>query len=364
MPLPVRAWKLLDSSIGRVQWRALSNFGKLDEARMHQIETKLAIDESVWETEPIFRTVSTCDADELARNLSGWQQSYDQISAGRFQGTLDELCLPRMQVFRETINQAVRQSCRVLPGSLWFGFPDHSDRLHRSDQVDGNRINGRKVAPELIMLHSGSSEFELLTGSAHAIFGIVVCQQWLMAQAGSDCQIDWQGLQSGEVLQTDPSARAACINAIKALLACTHQQHELAADLQNRLVHNLLALLGQGDVLPAEAGSFQRRQRIVARVRDHVLGHLDQAITVPQMCEQAHVSRRTLQYCFEDIVGMSPTQYLRRVRLNGVRRQLRYPQSGREAIGAVASDWGFDNFSQFSSDYRKLFGACASESMM
>ncbi len=332
---------------------------------MHQIEATLSIEASVRDLDPIFRTVSTGDADELARNLSGWQQRYDQISAGRFQGTLDELCLPRMQVFRETINQAVRQSCRVMPGALWFGFPDHPDHCDHHgycDQAEGNRINGRKVAPELIMLHAGNSEFELLTGSGHAIHGIVVCQQWLMAQASDDCRIDWQGLQNGEVLRVAPLARAACINAIKALLACPHQQHELAADLQNRLVHNLLALLGQGGVLPAETGSFQRRQRIVASVRDHVLSHLDQVITVPQMCEQAHVSRRTLQYCFEDIVGMSPTQYLRRVRLNGVRRQLRYPQSGKEAIGAVASNWGFDNFSQFSSDYRKLFGACASSS--
>ena len=320
---------------------------------MHQIETNFSFDESGLHTAAVFRTVSTRDADELARNLSGWQQSYDQISAGRFQGTLDELCLPRLQVFRETINQAVRQSCRVMPGALWFGFPEHLE------PAEGNRINGRKVEPELIMLHAGNSEFELLTGSGHAIHGVVVGQQWLMAQVQDDCQIDWQGLQSWEVLRAAPLARAACVNTIKALLACPDQHDRV--DLQQTLAENLLALLGHGGVLPAAAGSFQRRQRIVASVRDHVLSHLDQAITVPQMCEQAHVSRRTLQYCFEDIVGMSPIQYLRRVRLNGVRRQLRYPESGKEAIGTVASNWGFDNFSQFSSDYRKLFGACASQ---
>lgn len=320
---------------------------------MHQIETNLSIDESVLHMAPVCRTISTHDADELARNLSGWQQRYDQISAGRFQGTLDELCLPRLQVFRETINQAVRQSCRVMPGVIWFGFPDHD-----LDHAEDNRINGRKVEPELIMLHAGNSEFELLTGSSHAIHGIVVCQQWLMAQAPDDCQINWQGLQSWEVLQVSPLARAACVDAIKAFLASP--QHD-RMHLQQLLAEHLLALLSQGGVLPTVAGSFQRRQRIVASVRDHVLSHLDQAITVPQMCEQAHVSRRTLQYCFEDIVGMSPTQYLRRVRLNGVRRQLRYPPCGKQAIGAVASNWGFDNFSQFSSDYRKLFGACASQ---
>lgn len=345
---------------------------------MHHVETNLFDSESAQQSAPIFRTVSTRDADDLARNLSGWQQSYDQISAGRFQGTLAELCLPRLQIFRETINQSVRQSCRVLPGSLWFGFPD--DCVHGSNG-EGNRINGRKVEPDVVMLHAGGSEFELLTGSSHAIYGIVVCQKLLMDQAAAhDHQIDWSSLQSGDVLRVSTSARAACIAAIKALLEYGPQRPDVSADLltivqpivqpdlldawrhelQHALLQNLLAMLGEGGVLPAKAGSFQRRQRIVAGVREHVLSHLDLAITVPQMCEQAHVSRRTLQYCFEDIVGMSPTQYLRRVRLNGVRRQLRYPQLGKEAIGSVAADWGFDNFSQFSSDYRKLFGSCAS----
>ncbi|OYO28871.1 hypothetical protein CD932_17165 [Janthinobacterium sp. PC23-8] len=33
------------------------------------------------------------------------------------------------------------------------------------------------------------------------------------------------------------------------------------------------------------------------------------------------------------------------------------------AIGDVADAWGLSNFSQFSSDYRKLFGLCPSASL-
>ncbi|MFP3335138.1 hypothetical protein SB761_31050, partial [Pseudomonas sp. SIMBA_064] len=42
------------------------------------------------------------DADEQARNLHGWHQTYDQLTAGRFIGGLTELCLDDMQVFVET----------------------------------------------------------------------------------------------------------------------------------------------------------------------------------------------------------------------------------------------------------------------
>ena len=106
---------------------------------------------------------------------------------------------------------------------------------------------------------------------------------------------------------------------------------------------------------------------MVEHVRAYIDAHLaDQAaLTVPQLCEQVHVSRRTLQYCFEDVLGMSPLLYMRMMRLNGARRELLDQGAGavRAAIGDVADAWGMSNFSQFSSDYRKLFGECPSAAM-
>ncbi len=328
---------------------------------MHQNVTAMSQNGSLLNIAGGFRTVLTRDADELARNLTDWEQSYDQISSGSFHGALDELRLPHMQVFRESINQSVRQSCRVWPDAIWFGFPD---------QPDSTRINGRPVEPEFVMVRPGNNEFELLTPSSHIIYGIVVCRELLVAAAAAGgCEIDWQRLQAAEVLRVDPAERRQCIQTLATLLA--RQQDALAAGdsarlllyWQNMVVEALVGMLDHSEVEPAAASSFQRRQRIVARLREYILAHRDQAITVPELCEQAHVSRRTLQYCFEDVLGMSPTLYLRRVRLNGVRRQLMETGAQNLAIGAVAADWGFSNFSQFSSDYRKLFGESASASL-
>lgn len=107
------------------------------------------------------------------------------------------------------------------------------------------------------------------------------------------------------------------------------------------------------------AASLQRRRQVVAQARDYILAHRTESITVPELCQQVHVSRRTLQYCFEDVLGISPILYLRTVRLNGVRREL----AGGRAIGELAGEWGLCNFSQFSSDYRKLFGMTPSASV-
>ncbi|MFA9218182.1 MAG: helix-turn-helix domain-containing protein [Sphingomonadaceae bacterium] len=304
---------------------------------------------------PDLRTVMAQDADELASKLTNWQQSYDQISAGLFHGTLTELQLPQLQVFRESLSQSVRQSCRVWPDAIWFGLPD---------QGASTRINGRQTAPDWIMVQPGNVEFELVTPSAYSIFGIVASRALLSEMAQRyGCQIDWQRVQAAELLQVDSKALMRCLQVLTQLLPA---DGSAAADAvtaveqwQELVLGVLLDMLDHSCVEPALAASLPRRRRVVALARDYIMAHRSEAITVPELCERVHVSRRTLQYCFDDVLGMSPMLYLRMVRLNGVRRQL---QDGG-AIGDVAGAWGLSNFSQFSSDYRKLFGQRPSASL-
>src|ERR1700761_7147051 len=69
------------------------------------------------------------DVDDQAQNLTGWNQLYDQLSPGKFLGTLTELWLGELQVFQEVTSQAIRQSCEVWPDSLWLGIPMNQDRM-------------------------------------------------------------------------------------------------------------------------------------------------------------------------------------------------------------------------------------------
>ncbi|MBJ7309941.1 helix-turn-helix domain-containing protein [Rugamonas sp. CCM 8940] len=332
---------------------------------MHQIGTPILHSAPELRSPAALRTVLAHDADQLAGELTNWQQSYDQISAGLFRGALVELRMPKIQVFKESLSQAVRQSCRVWPGAIWFGLPDHPV---------ATRINGRQAGQEWIMVQPGEQEFELVTPSAYGIYGIVVCRRMLAeAAARSGCLIDWERVQAAEVLQVDGAARAACVQTLAGLLgedghgtpaqAGPNGAARAAPHWQEAVLGALLELLDRSCVEPVAAASVQRRQRVVARAREYILAHRAESISVPELCEQVHVSRRTLQYCFEDVLGMSPMLYLRMVRLNGVRRQLHDPAARGSAIGDVAGAWGLCNFSQFSSDYRKLFGECPSASM-
>jgi AraC family ethanolamine operon transcriptional activator len=298
------------------------------------------------ETSLRLRTLTTQDADDLARNLTGWDQVYDQISCGAFAGGLDELRLPDMQVFRERINQAVHQVCCVRPDAFWFGLPL---------ETDASRINGRVVETASVMARPGNRQFELLTPQGHDIYGVVVSRSLIEEgerRNGVVAALD--RIESADILRVDPAARAACVRELSAVMAGKGVLDGL--DAQDRVVDALLLMLDAASVEAAAHKSQQRRQHIVAKARKYAFANRMRAVSIPELCEHTHVSRRTLQYCFESVLGISPVVYLRRLRLNDIRRALLDNAEQAGCIGAVAADWGIDNFSQFSSDYKKLFG--------
>jgi AraC family transcriptional regulator, ethanolamine operon transcriptional activator len=122
----------------------------------------------------------------------------------------------------------------------------------------------------------------------------------------------------------------------------------------------MLIATGYRSQTPSSRGGItrQQRQRTVDQVRDYILIHPDAPLSVPALCERFHLSRRALQYRFEDVTGLSPLAFMRAIRLNGVRRQLRN-QPGQ--VGNAAYAWGFNHLSQFAQDYRKLFGELPSQ---
>ena len=317
---------------------------------------------------PRIRTVEAHDADEHACNLTAWDQHYDQVTGGPFYGALTELQMPTMQVFQEYTSQAVRQSCCVWPDAFWFGMPGAPGIAGERPGANA-RINGNPGHANTVMVRPGSKEFELLTPANYAIYGIVIKRDSLVATAcQTGCRIDWAQLEQAEVLHAAESTRLVCQQTLASMLGqdCLDSESQPVASVscaEQAVMMAVLSMLDASEVDSAASNSFKRRRQIVARARDHVLAHRDRLVTVPELCECLHVSRRTLQYCFEDVAGISPMQYLRIIRLNGARRALRGCCSASRTVRDVAADWGFWHFSQFSSDYRKLFGQSPSQSL-
>ena len=179
-------------------------------------------------------------------------------------------------------------------------------------------------------------------------------------------RLGWPGFH-GEL---SPNTNVVPISSPSAagLRAYLRRLFALAEEEPGRLLHPATQGLIRDDLLPLllealiSGPTLSRPPRHPARINTVKLAqqwmhdHLDQPITLADLCSQAHASRRTLIQGFQDHLGMGPMAYLKLLRLHGVHRRLLRADPGEVQIGTLAGEWGFYNAGHFAGDYRRLFG--------
>lgn len=140
---------------------------------------------------------------------------------------------------------------------------------------------------------------------------------------------------------------------------------EAQAAAQVDLIEKLIATLGAAmQVMPSKHElTQQQHSQIVQRVEDFALAHASEQTYVTDLCEAAGVSERTLQYAFRELLGMTPTAYLSRLRLHRVRQALQAASNSSTTVTKEALRWGFWHFGDFSRAYKECFGELPSDTL-
>lgn len=325
----------------------------------------------IKESTPIVKlnTVSvhqTNDVYQHACNITAWQQIYDQLRPNIFQGQLTECWLEGIQFFKEYTNTALRQSCVVWPKALWLGIPPVTEN------VEGF-IGSHAISRQTIALREGGAEFELNTPNDYTIMGLVVDLDLLISQITvlyPEEQHQLTSLIANATLQVNPQQKQYICQLIQQALGVGQENSILASKpaalkiLRQDLLENLINLLFSSKVIDDKSSRKRENyQRIISKTRDYVLSHPQDVITVANLCESLHVSRRTLQNCFQTMYGISPYTYLKAIRLNAVRRELESRYSSHRTVQDAAMAWGFWHMSQFAIDYYSLFSELPSQSL-
>ena len=115
------------------------------------------------------------------------------------------------------------------------------------------------------------------------------------------------------------------------------------------------------DGVSARLYSAARTLQVFRRARDYIHHHLGDGISIPILCKQTGVSRRSLECVFRSVVGIGPGNYVRLLQLNLIRRDLLSGASDDVSIGVVAARHGVWHWSRFSRYYRSLFGELPSQ---
>lgn len=128
-------------------------------------------------------------------------------------------------------------------------------------------------------------------------------------------------------------------------------------------------------VLSSVAAYFSRRcetsevqtsrsyARIVARARDFIDAHLNHPISLDELCKASYASKRTLHRAFLDVVNDTPQQYILKLRLDRIRRDLAYSDEAERTVTVVSMRWGITELGRLAARYREQFGELPSDTL-
>jgi AraC family ethanolamine operon transcriptional activator len=300
------------------------------------------------------------DVDDQAKALAGWEQSYEQIGRGRFQGSVWQAVMVDGVLLRETTNRQLREEVKPPQGHLVFALPLAVE--------PGSVFAGRPLERESLMVLTGQSQHDVISAGEMDLIGLSV-DRALLESTLPPHKLEWLDRKAIERnVELPPATAAAIRQMLLAVCDAAARDVESLADakaertlLSSTLGHAIVLAMqadGAASTIPRRADT---RLKVVKRAVEFMRANLHEDIGVPEICAAAFASRRTLQYCFEEFMHTTPQAYLRALRLNEARRALK--GSVQRPITELATTLGFASASHFTRHYKLMFDELPSETL-
>ncbi|MFM7326847.1 MAG: helix-turn-helix domain-containing protein, partial [Nodosilinea sp.] len=141
------------------------------------------------------------------------------------------------------------------------------------------------------------------------------------------------------------------------------QRHQMQTLLLEDCIPMLINAIPPANQDRLQPPSLLPRSQLVKQAEDYMLAHLDQPITLKELCQALHVSQRPMFYGFQEVFGVSPMEYLKIQRLQRTRRRLQRATAKNASVMAIAQKYGFWSAGHFTRDYQKMFGERPSQTL-
>lgn len=296
------------------------------------------------------------DFDALAASAKQWDADFRLLDTGGFRGELLQVLTPTALLLRCQFVGGVEQLGMVPGGCRTFGLamPDCSPHHWR----------GRFLTENHVLMFPPSGELDSRSFSGFQFYPISVPEP-VLTKLAAQLELDWVASGKERVVKCDQRwmstlrEHAARIIGLCASGLSLPKQHEVDR-LMEELVTSLLLALDSHEEERPKPMAEARRQALV-KALDVIESRPGEAWRISELCKLTGVSRRTLQYAFEEKFSASPKQYLHARRLVEVKRHLQAHAGKDVLVSEVASRFGFWHTGQFAADFRNHFGCLPSE---
>ncbi len=311
-----------------------------------------AVAQRVADHRPAFQASESTDATAFSLTAVEWSHTYEPLQAGRFRGVLNGAVLQNMQLAYERVDGAFRYSGRAPRGSRVFLL-----NLPRTGEL---RYDGRPAINGQILTNRWDQFGHITCKEGSEALIVVFDEAWLQTYTDQvGCHTSLRDLRGpsicskhGRVVQKFEQTVAEWLRVLatnESALSDPHAWSELRQAVLDVTVDAITD--PEKDVrLPPPS----TRGYIVSKAIEIIDARLADPLSITEICASIRVAERTLRYSFEQVLGITPVEYIRALRLNRVRQDL---LGGRPVtIQSAAIRWGFWHMGRFARYYRQTFG--------
>ncbi|HAV5025341.1 TPA: hypothetical protein JIY97_00540 [Acinetobacter baumannii] len=286
--------------------------------------------------------------------IDDWEFSYNQVSSGKFTGNLNKFWLDGIEIYEEKLTTCIFQEGSNKNNILCLGIFRNIENpvLWMGDTVGQN---------DIISIHP-NKEIMIKTPKESVFYALQIPVNLLL-----DEELEVMNNEIYSINNNILSSRmyAKFFNIFENLEKTT----SIINKNTKKYIKSELIDIGCDYInitqkeKPHNSYSKEKARKVINEIINYLNFNKDSPITVEDCCQLTYTSRRTLQNYFELVVGCSPSLFLKYWRLNGVRKMILNDKCNMN-IGDIASYWGFWHLSQFSSDYKRLFGETPSQTLL
>jgi AraC-like DNA-binding protein len=137
------------------------------------------------------------------------------------------------------------------------------------------------------------------------------------------------------------------------------------AEQVSNLIGQIIAWMGDSSSQwgPESLKANGARIRVAKLAQEFIEEHYRERVLIEDLCRVTGVGVRTLQRCFKDYFDVTFTAYLKTVRLDAARRELRALRPSQTTVTTVALRNGFTHPGRFSIEFRDCFGESPNETL-
>lgn len=297
------------------------------------------------------RRISLTDFDQVESCFSSWQGRIEQLSSGRFSGSLQVVQGSLVRLMAIEANQQVLLRGRN-PGEMFSVYPVNTGN-------SGSVWQGHQLTPGQLVLIGIDVESNHLSALKSQNLGVTLravdlqeAARILLADDAAELPNTWTAFSPS------PVAFAALNEKLSSLLKLgvadprvigTPEGHRLEQECIRSVVASVFSLSARSPAL-----SLRGRSLLIRRAEEFMRSRLVDPVGAVDLCRELGVSDRTLRLAFHERFGLGPMVYYKSLRLNAVRARLK--ESPQTTVAEAAREFGFHHLGNFAYDYRRQFG--------